>query len=33
MTLELINEWGEISSVVVKDRRPVERVQPRLTND
>jgi peroxiredoxin len=33
MTLELVNEWGEISSVVVKDRRPIERVQPLLTND
>jgi hypothetical protein len=33
MTLEIVNEWGEISSVVVKDRRPIERLQPRLTND
>ena len=28
MTFEVVNEWGEISSLVVKDRLPVERVQP-----
>ncbi len=33
MTLELTNEWGEIHSVVVKDRLPVERVQPLVTGD
>lgn len=33
MTLELTNAWGEISSVVVKDRLPVERARPLRTND
>lgn len=33
MTLELVDEWGDISSTTVKDRRPVERVQPLRTGD
>ncbi|MBC8152424.1 MAG: hypothetical protein H7Z72_05890 [Bacteroidetes bacterium] len=34
MTLELVNAWEEISSIVVKDRRhPVERAQPLPTTD
>lgn len=33
MTFELVNEWGEISSLVVKDRLPVERVNPLQTGD
>lgn len=28
MTLERVNEWGEIRSVFIKDRPPVERVSP-----
>ncbi|MBC8152504.1 MAG: redoxin domain-containing protein [Bacteroidetes bacterium] len=28
MTLERVNEWGEVQSVFIKDRPPVERVRP-----
>ncbi|GAB2603493.1 redoxin domain-containing protein [Spirosoma areae] len=33
MTLELVNEWGDIRGVVVKDRQPIERVRPLLTGE
>ncbi|GAB4056057.1 redoxin domain-containing protein [Spirosoma litoris] len=33
MTLEMVNELGEIRSVVVKDRQPIERVRPLLTGE
>lgn len=33
MTIELVNVWGEVSSLVVKDRLPVERVNPLQTGD
>lgn len=33
MTLEMVNEWGDIRGVVVKDRQPVERVQPLITGE
>lgn len=33
MTLERINEWGEMQSVFIKDRPPVERVRPLALGD
>ena len=33
MTLEMVNEWGDIRGVVVKDRQPIERVQPLVTGE
>lgn len=33
MTLELVNELGDIQVRVVKDRQPIERVQPLQTGD
>lgn len=33
MIVELVNEWDEISSVVVADRQPIERVKPLQIGD
>jgi peroxiredoxin len=33
MTLEMVNELGEVRAVVVKDRQPVERARPLLTGE
>lgn len=33
MTLEMVNELGDIRGVVVKDRQPVERAQPLVTGE
>lgn len=33
MTLEMVNELGDVRAVVVKDRQPVERVRPLLSGE